>query len=147
MTKDPGIALPARWRRTSDPDRGVLVAARQAKAPPSGVSPELVLCVRPVDADLSGWRARALAELAARLDRFELEDEDDFELEGRPVAYRRFAHRVGLADLVSDQWAWLVGGHGVTLTGTVAREDYADYCDVFEVVAETVDPTVVVRTR
>jgi hypothetical protein len=56
------------------------------------------------------------------------------------VAYRRFAHRVGLAALVSDQWAWLTDGVGVTLTCTVAREDYADYCDVFEAVAETVDP-------
>jgi len=42
--------------------------------------------------------------------------------------------------VVSDQWAWLVDGVGVTLTCTVAREDYADYYDVFEAVAETVDP-------
>ncbi|MCW2768222.1 MAG: hypothetical protein JWO11_4181 [Nocardioides sp.] len=43
-------------------------------------------------------------------------------------------------DLVSEQWAWLVDGRGITLTGTVARVDYPAYCDLFEAVAETVDP-------
>jgi hypothetical protein len=55
------------------------------------------------------------------------------------VAYRRFAHRVGAADLLCDQWAWVVGGLGITLTCSAAREDYWDYCDVFEAIAETVD--------
>ena len=141
MTQDPPILLPPRWHRTCDPERGVVVAARQASLPPSGVRPELVLCRSPVDdGSLAAWRERALDELAELLDAFDLEDEDDVELDGHEAAYRRFAHRAGLADVVSDQWAWLVDGVGVTLTCTVAREDYADYCDVFEAVAETIDP-------
>ena len=59
-----------------------------------------------------------------------------------PSTYRRFAHRVGAADRCScDQWAWPVGSaeQGVTLTCSVARDDYPDYCDVFEAIAETVD--------
>ena len=53
--------------------------------------------------------------------------------------YRRFAYRLGAADLLCDQWAWRAGSVGVTLTCSVAREDYWDYCDVFEAIAETVD--------
>ena len=140
MIQDPPILLPPRWHRTSDPGRGIVVAARQASLPPSGVRPELVLCRTGVEDSLTAWRARALAGLAELLDAFELEDEDDVEVDGRDAAYRRFAHRHGLADVVSEQWAWLVDGVGVTLTCTVAREDYADYCDVFEAVAETVEP-------
>ena len=54
------------------------------------------------------------------------------------MSYHRFAHRLGAADLLCDQWSWLVDGLGVTLTCSVAREDYPDYCDVFEAIAETV---------
>lgn len=140
MTQDPAILLPPRWRRTSDPEHGVVVAARQASLPPSGVRPELILRLTPVEDSLAEWRARAVDRLRERLDAFDLEDADEVELDGREAAYRRFAHRDGLADVVSDQWAWLVDGVGVTLTCTVAREDYADYCDVFEAVAETIDP-------
>jgi hypothetical protein len=146
MTQDPPILLPPRWHRTSDPERGVVVAARQASLPPSGVRPELVLCRTPVADSLTAWRGRALDELAGLLDAFDLEDQDDVDLDGREAAYHRFAHRDGLADVVSDQWAWLVDGVGVTLTCTVAREDYADYCDVFEAVAETIDPERVALT-
>lgn len=137
---DLGIALPASWQRRSDPERGLLVQARAGSLPPSGVRPELTLRCTSVTEDLATWRAAALADLGRCLDDFEVEDEDDFDLDGRPVAYRRFAHRVATADVVCEQWAWVVGGLGVTLTGTVAREDYPAYCDLFEAVAETVDP-------
>ena len=139
----PWICLPPRWRRTSDPSRGVVVAARAPEVPGSGVRPELVLRRVPVSDDLDTWRGGAASELATRLDDFELEDEDRFELGGHEVAYRRFAHRAALDDLVCDQWAWLVDGQGLTLTCTVAREDYADYCDVFEAIAETFDAALV----
>jgi hypothetical protein len=118
----------------------VLVTARAGRVPASGVRPELTLRCVPVSDELAPWRATAMARLAEQLDDFDLEDQDDLELDGRPVAYRRFAHRGATADLVSDQWAWVHDGLGVTLTGTVAREDYAHYCDVFEAVAETFEP-------
>ena len=41
--------------------------------------------------------------------------------------------------MLCDQWAWLGDGLGITLTCSAARQDYLDYCDVFEAVAETVD--------
>ena len=135
-----GICLPPRWRRTSDPSRGVVVAARAPEVPGSGVRPELVLRCVPVSDGLGAWRDGAVAELAERLDAFELEDEDRYDLGGHEVAYLRFAHRAVLHDLVCDQWAWLVDGQGVSLTCTVAREDYPVYCDVFEAIAETFDP-------
>ncbi len=136
---DLGIALPSTWRRRSDPERGVLVAARASTLPASGVRPELTLRCVPVDEELVDWRAAAMIDLAARLDDFDLEDVDDFDLLGHEVAYRRFAHRVGPADVLCEQWAWLADGLGVTLTCSVAREDYPDYCDVFEAIAETVE--------
>lgn len=136
-----GIAVPPGWRRRSDPDRGVLVAARATRLPTSGVRPELVLRVgrSHEDEDLTAWRERAMSDLADLLVDFELEDDDEYDLMGHRVAYRRFAHRLGSADLLCDQWAWLAHGTGVTLTCSAARIDYPDYCELFEAVAATVD--------
>lgn len=135
------IAIPPTWRRRHDPDRGVLVAARATSVPASGVRPELVLRQARVDdvLTLTAWRDEAMHELAGLLDDFALEDDDEYDLLGHLVAYRRFAHRLGTADVLCDQWAWLIDRIGVTLTCSVAREDYAAYCDVFETIAETVD--------
>lgn len=136
---DLGIAVPPTWRRRSDPARGVLVSARASALPASGVRPEVTLTCTSVDRDLEPWREEAMRELAARLDDFALEDDDTYDLDGHDVAYRRFAHRLGAADLLCDQWAWVVGGLGITLTCSVAREDYGDYYEVFEAIAATVD--------
>jgi len=139
MTPDDiGICLPVTWRRRSALTHGVVVSARSAVLPASGVHPDLTLRCVPVDSDLETWRAEAIDELADRLVDFDVEDDDAFELLGREVVYHRFAHRLGTADVLSDQWAWLADGLGVTLTCSVAREDYPDYCDVFEAIAETV---------
>lgn len=129
MSPDLGIALPRTWRRSAHPDRGVLVVARAPTAPTSGFRPELVL----------RYGAPGVDELARRLRDFALEDEDEYDLMGDDVSYRRYAHRVGALDVLCDQWAWLAEAGGVTLTCSVAREDYWDYCDVFEAIAETVD--------
>lgn len=141
---DLGIALPRNWRRTSDPDRGVLVSAKAPTVPASGFRPELTLRCSPAGGPLAAWRAHDLEDLAGRLRDFAVEDEDDFDLMGHDVAYRRFAHRQADVDVLCDQWAWLVDRPpatlGVTLTCSVAREDYWDWCDVFESIAETVDP-------
>lgn len=136
---DLGIVVPPRWRRRSDPDHGVLVSARSPVLPASGVRPELVLASTRVDNVLAAWREQAVRDLAERLDDLDVEDEDVFDLMGHDVAYLRLAHRIGAADVVSEQWAWLVGTLGLTLTCSVAREDYWDWCDVFEAIAETVD--------
>ena len=135
---DIGICLPVTWRRRAAPAHGVVVSARSAVLPDSGVPPELTLRCVAVDTDLTTWRAEALGELAGRLLDFDVEDDDTFELLGQEVRYHRFAHRLGTADVLSDQWAWLSDGLGVVLTCSVAREDYPDYCDVFEAIAETV---------
>jgi len=132
------LCLPSTWRRLSHLPHGVLVNARATTLSASGVPPEVVVRCAAVDMDLRSWRTGALQELSDLLVDFELEDDDEFEMLGSPVAYHRFAHRLGSADVLSDQWAWLFDGLGVTLTCSVAREDYLDYCDVFEAIAETV---------
>ena len=132
------LCLPTTWRRLSHLPHGVVVNARATIVPASGVPPEVVVRCATVDADLHAWRAGAIQELSAVLVDLEVEDEDEFRLVGEPVAYHRFAHRLGSADVLSDQWSWLDDGLGVTLTCSAARVDYPAYCDVFEAIAETV---------
>ncbi len=134
------ISIPASWRRSSDPACGVLVAARATALPPSGVRPRLSLRCEPVPGGSDRWRADTLTELAAGTVAFDLEDEDTYDIGGHEVAYRRYAHLARGADLLCDEWSWHVDGVGFVLTGTTAREDYPDYCDVFEAVAETFEP-------
>ncbi|MCX6399066.1 MAG: hypothetical protein NTX33_03925 [Propionibacteriales bacterium] len=133
------VAVPRHWASRKDPEHGIVVAARARALPASGFAPEIVLRTVPVDAELAAWRADALAALSRQLDDFDLEDADEFDLAEQPVAYRRFAHRFGAVDVLCDQWAWVVDGTGVTLTASVARAEYADYCDLFEDVAATVE--------
>lgn len=139
LTHDIAVAVPHQWATRSDPGHGIVLAARCRQAPPSGFAPEVVVRGTPVDLDLHVWRTDAMASMALQLDGFEIEDADQFDLGGEPVDYHRFSHRVGSVDVVCDQWSWVVDGVGVTLTGSVAREDYADYCDLFEDVAATVE--------
>lgn len=137
---DLGIALPHGWQRSSDPARGVLVTARAGTAPASGVRPHVTLVCEPVTLDAAAWASERITTLAGATHDFALEDDDVFDLDGHDIAYRRYAHRVAGVDVLCDEWAWLLDGLGLVLTGTVAREDYADYCDVFEAIAETLDP-------
>ncbi|GAA3829936.1 hypothetical protein [Nocardioides panacisoli] len=137
--RDVLVTVPARWHRREDLKHGVVVAARARAAPPSGHPPELVVRCAAVEESLATWRAGAIAALARQLPAFALEDRDEFDLGEQPVAYHRFGHRLGTLELLSEQWAWLVDGLGVTLTCTAAREDYPAFCDLFEAVAATVD--------
>ena len=132
------LCLPRTWRRLPHLPHGVVVNARATFLPASGVPPEAVVRCATVDTDLHLWRADAVRELATALVDFEVEDDDTFDLLGEQVTYHRFAHRLGSADVLSDQWAWLNNNLGVTLTCSAARVDYPVYCDVFEAIAATV---------
>lgn len=133
------VSVPRTWATRTDPDHGIVVAARSREVPPSGFPPELVVRSVPVDSDLATWRAEATASVAAQLDGLDLEDEDQFDLGDHEVSYRRFSYRLATSEIVCEQWAWLVDGVGVTLTGSMARSDYATWCDLFEEVAATVE--------
>ncbi|MEO9322624.1 hypothetical protein ABFT23_03985 [Nocardioides sp. C4-1] len=140
-TRQPTLSVPSRWRRRTEPAPGVVVAARAPSLPPSGVRPELTLHRTAVGHDDHvRWREQALVELAGLLDDLAVEDDDAYDLDGRDVVYHRFAHRVGSADVLCDQWSWLTHGVGTTLTCSAARDDYLDYSEVFEAVAATVSP-------
>lgn len=123
------LSLPRHWPARDDPTPGVVLTARSPVVPASGFAPELVLRTVPLD------------DLPAPTAGFDVEDSDEFELSGGTVGYERLGHRVGTTDVLTEQWTWIVGDTAVVLTGTVARADYADYCDVFEDVAATVDVT------
>lgn len=137
---DLAISIPASWRRASEPGCGVIVHARAPSLPDSGVRPEVVLRCEPVEEEPSRWRRAALVELESSTVKFDLEDEDDYDLGGLEVTYRRYAHHLRGVDVLCDEWSWLVDGLGLVLTCSVAREDYLDYYDVFEAIAATVDP-------
>ena len=136
---DVTLTVPRTWHTRRNLLHGVVLAARPRSLPASGVSPEIVLRCAAVEADLMTWRGQALLDLRAQLADFALEDADEFDLGDHRVVYHRFAHRLGAADVLCDQWAWAVDGLGVTLTCSVAREDYLTYCDLSEDVAATVD--------
>lgn len=133
------VTLPDRWHRRDRPAHGIVAAARPRNVPGSGVCPEIVVACTPVADDLDAWRDEAMAALATQLPDFALEESDSYALGEHVVAYRLFAHRLGTADVLSEQWAWLVGGLGVTLTCSASREDYPTFCDLFEAVAGTVE--------
>jgi hypothetical protein len=114
--------LPPGWRRRRHRD-GALVATAPA-AGAGGVPPRLA------------WRTGP----PPAYDGLDVEDEDGFDLDGHEVGYRRFGHRVGGVEVVSEEWTWLVDGVPHVLTGTVRREDYLVVCDLFEEVAASVDP-------
>lgn len=133
------VTLPDRWHRREQPAHGIVAAARPRTMPRSGYCPEIVVACTPVGSDLHAWRDEAVAALGAQLPDFALEESDDYVLGEHVVAYRLFAHRFGTVDVLSEQWAWLVAGLGVTLTCSVAREDYPTFCDLFEAVAGTVE--------
>ena len=120
------LALPRHWPTRDRPAPGVVLTARSPVVPASGFVPELVLRTVPLD------------DLPAPSAGVEVEDADELDIDGRTVGYERLGHVVGTTDVVTDQWTWVVGDTAVVLTGTVARVDYEDYCDVFEDVAATV---------
>ncbi len=136
---DVTLTVPRTWHARRNLPHGVVLAARPRSTPATGVSPEIVLRCSTVDTSLSAWRGQALLDLRGQLTDFALEDADEYDLGDHRVTYHRFAHRFGSADVLCDQWAWLVDGLGVTLTCSVAREDYLAYCDLFENIAATVD--------
>lgn len=133
------VTLPDRWHRREQPAHGIVVAARPRTMPASGYCPEIVVACTPVTDDLRAWREEAMAALSGQLPGFALEEAEEYLLGVHVVAYRLFEHRFGTADVLSEQWAWLVDGLGVTLTCSVAREDYPTFCELFEAVAETVE--------
>jgi hypothetical protein len=138
---DPRLSVPRGWHCSTD-DHGGLTARAGTAAASGVVRPTLTLVSHRVDAPRREWEAGRLRDLAHARPGFDLEDHDDFDLAGHEVTYRRYSHRTGGSDVLCEEWTWLVEGRGLVLTGAVAREDYADYCDVFEAVAETVDPEV-----
>ncbi|MEJ7795191.1 MAG: hypothetical protein WKF50_06540 [Nocardioides sp.] len=110
------FAAPVGWRRSRRD--GVVIATRPGPSP----------------ARLE-WRTGS----PPTYDELVVEDEDAFDLSGHPVDYRRFGHRAGGVELVSEEWTWRVDGERLVLTGTVSRGDYLSVCDLFEDVAATVE--------
>ncbi len=132
---DIALELPAGWRESTDPDHGILVCARAATTQSSGFVPTVVLDTEPVDVPLDRWQRVSRAQLASLVEDFDEEDSADFRLGGEEVHYRRIAFRSQDHDLLCEQWCWLINGVGFTLSATVARQDFADYADLFENVA------------
>ena len=140
MSTDVPLVLPPRWRWDTDTPTGLLLRARPPQAGRSGVLPEVRLTALAGEPDDFEWVDDDLERVADAVRDFLLEDEDRFSAGLHDVAYRRFAHRRGAHDLVCDRWAWEVGGWRLLLDATCSREDYEQFCDPFEQIAESFDP-------
>ena len=136
------IAVPPGWERVADPVPGVALLIAARRGPASGVLPSMAVAVADLAPSWSraGYLDRLRAELSGGLDDADIEDEDCFELDGGPVDYLRLAHRHEGRHLVSEVWVWLTEGRAWSVSGTVDRRDFVDWCDVFEGVAATFDP-------
>lgn len=135
------LSVPRHWVSHADPEQAIALAARAPRRLASGFAPELVLRAVPVTGDPEQWRRRVLLAPGNGLEEFEVDEIEQYELTGRLVGYRRFGHRLGAVSVICDQWAWVDQGVGVTLTCSVARSDYADYAELFESIAATVEVT------
>lgn len=136
------IAVPHGWEQVTDPVAGVALLLAARRRPASGVLPSMAVAAVPLapGRTRSAYLSDLRAELTDGLDDAEVEDEDSFELDGGLVDYLRLSHRDDDRHLVSEVWLWLVDGRAWSVSGTVDRRDYADWCDVFEEVVATFDP-------
>ncbi|HWJ11395.1 MAG TPA: hypothetical protein VNS46_18600 [Nocardioides sp.] len=133
------LSLPRHWPARDHPAAGIVLEARSPVVPASGFVPRLVLRTVALD-DLPAPSAEMDAEMDTEMDAgVDVEDAEEFELSGHLVGYARLGHRSGATDVVTERWTWVVDDTAVVLSGTVARVDYADYCDVLEDVAATVE--------
>ncbi|MEI2714040.1 MAG: hypothetical protein V9G04_12310 [Nocardioides sp.] len=138
-TKTRELALPPGWEPTGSRATGVVLAARTGHAGLSGLTAQARLTRRAGVGSLEQWQTLALAR-ASRHTAFDLEDEDAYEVAGHDAAYARYGYRQGDDDLLGEHWAWVIDGVGYLLTATMAREDYADFCDDVEEIAESFRP-------
>lgn len=105
---------------------GVLVAVTSRTPPASGARPALVL---------------ARSGVATRVDPALLDEDDHFvDDEGRTVRYRRWQAAADLRT-VCESWTWTAeDGVETQLLAGVDVADYSCFTDLFETVAESVDP-------
>ncbi|MCH1865026.1 hypothetical protein [Nocardioides sp. CFH 31398] len=105
---------------------GVLCAAAAPRVATSGTRPALLL-------------ARGRAGVA--VDPALLDEDDDFvDDQGRTVRYRRWQAAADLRT-VCESWTWTDDDDVVTqLLAAVDIADYSTFTDLFEAVAESVDP-------
>jgi hypothetical protein len=135
------IAVPVGWEKVTDPAPGVLLLAAPRR-PLAVARPSMAVSVADLEPGWSRtvWLERLRRELAASLEALDVEDEDAYDVAGLDVDYLRLAHRDDGRELVSEVWVWLCEGRAWTVSGTVERADYVDWCEVFEGVAATFDP-------
>lgn len=129
------LAIPAGWRCRGALDHGVLLSA---VAPPMGVSgflPTLRFVVAPVRVATAAWVAEELAELTARLGPLVVEHDASTHLGGRETFHRRVRHLRWGTVALTEQWGWLVGRLGFTLTASAAADEHDALAEVFAAVA------------
>lgn len=128
------VKEPPGWSRQPQPARGASEVLVPRLRPTSGVLPSLVLTSTPgtvpppLPADLRGAGVR-------------VEDEDHYETELGPVDYVR----VGWTDethgeMVAEVWTWTRDDVVWRLVGCTALEDFPEFTDVFEEVADDFRP-------
>ena len=105
VRRRPDLLAPPPRSRPRDRGRGPGPAL-----PPSGIRPDLVVRTTSLDHDDARLRVASgrSPSWPACSSTSPLEDDDVYDIEGHDVHYHRFAHRVGTADVLCDQWSWVL---------------------------------------
>jgi hypothetical protein len=130
------LSLPADWEPAEDPRPGVALVAVAPEA--AGFRANVVVTVEqlPPGLDLEAWQAGADDLLRDALTDYILIDRERMDLDGRDVI-RRLAHHAGADNgaITLEQWAFVEGRRGFTLTGSVATPEYDGMADTFAEIA------------
>jgi hypothetical protein len=135
------LDLPPGWQLVDEPPAAVALLA-VAPGGSSAVRPNVVVTVDDVSGldGLRDWQEGSDRLMAGALTGYHLLDLERLTLAGVD-GVRRLAHHVtGDATSVTlEQWAFVLAGQGVTLTGTGGTDDYPDVAPAFRACAETLE--------
>jgi hypothetical protein len=132
------LPLPEDWVRLDGPVPGISLVALEPDRPEERFRANLVVTVEELDdgLDLDGWQASTEEHLPSALNDYLLLDRERMDLNGR-VAIRRLAHhaRPETGSITMEQWAFVVGRRGITLTASSSTLDHDTLADVFAGIA------------
>jgi len=135
------LALPTHWERHVDqPGPPVALLALEPDAEDDVFRANVVLTIENID-DGERWQETAGAALSEHLREYLLLDEERLPIADDDTVEsgvrRLFHHHIpGSGAITGEQWAWVAGDRGFTLTASTATFDYDDKADLFAAIAD-----------
>lgn len=128
------VVVPVGWtcERCADTGADLLTAL---ELPESGFRPRANLASRPSALALHDWIEEQVRELRTCLTDADVAEAEVRDLGQHEAGYVRVMHRWESRHLITEVWAWRPAETTWTLTATVDLRDYADYDEVFDLLA------------